>query len=469
MGGGMGGGMGGMGGGMGGMGGGMGGMGGGMGGMGGGMGGMGGGMGGMGGGMGGGGMGGGTMPASMGMMMLGRLIMSLVGDRDSWDQRSLMMGMMMGMGGGMMGGGMMGGMGGMGGGMGGMGGGFRSVPPTSLPETTLKPKQTRHLPTALVSLSGPQDDKGFLPEKGEPLRIGAIGQVTDDARVQAALKRLAEEKAPQTISQLVMWNVASRLDWDAIALKSKGWANAQELALARQFVARRDAADGATPKADSGVLYWEVTARDAKDDAVAARLRSLLGKFTVLGLKAQAGVPDKPAGPSLACRIALEGDRAEVKFTTTDADGTAWVALDPLTLKLPDDATEPGQDKDKDKDKDKAESKERIDPETRKAAKLADGLATGLLQRLVLAKLSKGPRIKGREGYLVRIANASPFILNGLALAGTDDASATPPSPLTGISLPPRKALTLPATAEMVERLHLKDGVRVIAADLSGL
>ena len=42
-----------------------------------------GGSGGMGGGM--GGMGGGTMPATMGMMMLGRLIMSLVGDSDSWD------------------------------------------------------------------------------------------------------------------------------------------------------------------------------------------------------------------------------------------------------------------------------------------------------------------------------------------------------------------------------------------------
>ena len=81
-------------------------------GMGGGMGGgmMGGGMGGMGGGMGGGMMGGGTMPSSMGMMMLGRLIMSLVGDRDSWDSSSLMSGMMGGMGGGTMGGGgMMGG------------------------------------------------------------------------------------------------------------------------------------------------------------------------------------------------------------------------------------------------------------------------------------------------------------------------------------------------------------------------
>ena len=103
------GGMGGMGGGMGGMGG----MGGGMGGMGGGgmMGGMGGmGGGGMGGGGGGGGMGGmgsmgrssGTMPAQMGMMMLARIIMYFCGDPDSWDMRSLMIGMMGGMGGGMM-------------------------------------------------------------------------------------------------------------------------------------------------------------------------------------------------------------------------------------------------------------------------------------------------------------------------------------------------------------------------------
>ena len=127
-------------GGMGGMGGGMGGMGGGMmGGMGGGMGGMGGGMGGMGGGMGGGGMGGmggmgrtsGTMPSMMGMMMLSRMIMYFCGDPDSWDMRSLMIGMMGGMMGGMGGGGMMGGMGG--GMMGGMGGGMRSVPPPLFP------------------------------------------------------------------------------------------------------------------------------------------------------------------------------------------------------------------------------------------------------------------------------------------------------------------------------------------------
>ena len=93
----------------------------------------------------------------MGMMMLARMIMYFCGDPDSWDMRSLMIGMMGGMMGGM-GGGMMGGMGG--GMMGGMGGGMRSVPPTDLPSALLKPGQTRHLPTRLVSLSPPDPQEG---------------------------------------------------------------------------------------------------------------------------------------------------------------------------------------------------------------------------------------------------------------------------------------------------------------------
>ena len=91
----------------------------------------------------------------MGMMTLARIIMYFCGDPDSWDMRSLMIGMM-GMRGGMggMGGGMMGGMGG--GMMGGMGGGMRSVPADALvPSAVLNPGQTRHLPTRLVSLMPP--------------------------------------------------------------------------------------------------------------------------------------------------------------------------------------------------------------------------------------------------------------------------------------------------------------------------
>jgi hypothetical protein len=35
--------------------------------------------------------------------------------------------------------------------------------------------------------------------------------------------------------------------------------------------------------------------------------------------------------------------------------------------------------------------------------------------------------------------------------------------------VPPLKSLTVSAAPEMVKRLRLKDGVRVLAADLSGL
>ena len=149
------------------------------------------------------------MPATMGMMTLGRLIMTLVEDRDSWDYSSLMIGMMGGRG-----------MGGMGMGMGGMGmggrGGFRSVPPTGLAHATLNPNQSRHLPTVLVSLNGPTPDGNVpMPGQGEKLRVGTIGQITGDRWASAALMRLAGEKAPPEVAQLVLWNLADGFDWPA--------------------------------------------------------------------------------------------------------------------------------------------------------------------------------------------------------------------------------------------------------------
>ena len=439
-------------GGMGGMGGGMmGGMGGGMGGMGGGMGGMGGGMGGMGGGMSGGrggmsgGMGGGTMPASMGMMMLGRLIMSLVGDRDSWDQKSLMMGMMMGMGGGMMGG--MGG--GMGGGMmGGMGGGFRSVPPTDLPETTLKPKQTRHLPTAVVSLTGPNPEaKVVMPAKGEALKVGEIGQVSDDPRVQDALKRLARENAPPVVAQLVMWHLNSRLDWPTVEQISRGWANSHELALARRFVDRLDRPGTSPPDADTGLLRWELNVDGEGNHVLAADLRKLLDQSRLIGLKTKAGVPDKPEGPSLAVRVTIDHAKVHVQVATSDAQGAGWASAGDFDLKR---SETPSQ------------------PEVTDGARIVDAIADGLLDRLVRADLSKPRHIDGKLVYKVRIRNASPLVLNGLALAGPGEPEGTPTA-LAGFCLSPHRALTVPAGAEMVERLGLKEGVRVVAADLSGL
>ena len=76
-----------------------------------------------------------------------------------------------------------------------------SVPPTGPPHATLKPGQTRHLPTRLVTLSQPQANNPLaMPAKGEKLQIGDIGQLTDDAQVQKALKRLADDKAPDRLA-----------------------------------------------------------------------------------------------------------------------------------------------------------------------------------------------------------------------------------------------------------------------------
>jgi hypothetical protein len=435
------GGMGGMGGGgmggMGGMGGGMGGMGGMGGGMGG-MGGMGGGMGGMGGGMRGGG---GTMPPMMGMMMLARMIMYFCGDFDSWDMRSMMMGMGGGMG--MMGGGM-GGMGGMGGGMGGMGGMMRSVPPTGLPFAELRPGQTRKLPTRLVSMNPPDAEAGVkLPEKGEPLTIGDIGELNQNPRVQKALRRLAAEKAATTVSQLVMWNVAADLDWPTIAELSQRWANRFELALARDCVDRLDADSPAL--GETGKLFFQIDGTDPASTDLAAGLKKALEGKIVLGLHAELGIPARPAGPALACRVRIKAQEALVQLTGSDPTARGWVPFSKFTLTAPAAAGE-------------AES-----------LKLADAVAEGLLGRLVRAQVVKGAREKGKLTYRIRIENVSPLRLNGLAAAGMNSKNDEAARVLQGISIPPRRSMTVPASEEVVKGLGLKQGIRITAIDLSGL
>ena len=261
------------------------------------------------------------MPASMGMMMLGQLIMSLVGDRDSWDSSSLMMGMMGGMGGGMGGGMMGGGMGGRGM-MGGMGGGMRSVPPTELPFATLKAGQTRHLPTRLVQLSEVNPERPVaMPEKGEKLQISDVAQKNSDVRVQKALRRLAADKAPATIAQLVMWNVAGKLDWETIAGLAKKSANAHELSLAREFVAKLDT----LPEGESGALLCEIGGADEAQSALAAELTKRLEGQSVLGLPVKSTVPTRPDAPGVACKVQLKGtaEAPEAQVQVAISDGAS--------------------------------------------------------------------------------------------------------------------------------------------------
>jgi hypothetical protein len=184
--------------------------------------------------------GGGTMSASMGMMMLGRLIMTLVGQTSTWNMQSLMMGM-------------------MGGGMGGMGGGMRSVPPTGVPFAVIEPGQIKNLTTRLVSFgSHTEDGHVAFPAEGERLELSDLAKSDVPAWTQAAFRRLADGKAPTVVSQLMLWNVGLGLDWGAIARISQRWANPQEIALARQLVDQLDA----LPVGELGRIHLEVSGND---------------------------------------------------------------------------------------------------------------------------------------------------------------------------------------------------------------
>jgi hypothetical protein len=350
----------------------------------------------------------------------------------------------------------MGGMGGMGGGMGGMmggmGGGMRSIPPTGLPEATLKPRQTRHLPTAIVNLAAPDDLAGsILPGEGERLRIGDISQLTGDSRTKAAMKRLALDKAPQTTAQLVMWNVGGGLNWDTIAKRSQPWANAYELTLARQFVAQLDASKGSPPPAETGVIYWDVKADGSGLATLAADLRTLFGKYSMLGLKPKEGIPTEPNGPALACRIEASEKALKVLVASSNGDGTAWTQLGNFTRKMDEVLG------------DSAKSSEV------RAARVGDAVAEGVVSKLLHVRLVKGQRVKGKETYKLKLTNASPLVLNGIGIAGPVLSEKSPPAALDGLTLPPGKSFNLPASAEAVERMHLKESVRVVAADLSAL
>jgi hypothetical protein len=351
--------------------------------------------------------------------------------------------MMGGMGmGGMMGGmgGMMGGMGGM---MGGMGGGMRSVPPTELPSALLNPGQTRHLPTRLVSLSPPGEQQELsLPEKGEPLRLGDIADINDNPQVQKALRRLAADAVSKPIARLVMWRLTAGLDWETLAQMSNGWANGYELTLAKEFVEHLDTmAEGET-----GHLLFEVEGTDAASETQAAEISKGLRRKTVLGLVAEVGIPARPPGPAVACRVRISHSEALVVVTGTDAGAQKWLSLGKFTVPL-------------------VQDQAKLD-----AGKFVGELTEGMLNRLVRAKLGKGVKDnKGKWHYEIQIDNASPLVLNGLAAVGTASKPDETPKILSGICLSPRRSMKAPASEEVVKALGLKKGVKVVALDLSGL
>ena len=294
----------------------------------------------------------------------------------------------------------------------------------------------------MVSLS-PPDPQGAvqLPREGEAFRLGDIGEVNESSRVQKALRRLAAQKAATPVAQLVMWNVAVGLDWETIAGLSRGWANRHELTLAKDLVEHLDSLS----EWETGRILFEIRASEPASESTAVELTKAFEGKLVMGLHAQIGVPANPDRPSLACRVALKGDEVQVQLSGSDASARSWVSFGKFNV-----ARRGGRT-------------------AGDATQLADEIAEGMLGRLVRTRLVKGPREKSKLTYRIKIENGSPFRLNGLAAVGLESPEDTKSRVLTGISIPPRSSMTVPASEDIVKQLGLKHGIRVTALDLSGL
>jgi hypothetical protein len=306
--------------------------------------------------------------------------------------------------------------------------------------------ERRNLPTRLVSLTPPDPEAGLsMPRQDERLRIvGDVSRVSNDPRVQKALRRLAAEKVPTSVSQLVMWRLAAGMEWDNIVqLGEKYGVKAYEVTLAQEFVRHLD--ERQDPDAEPGRLLFQIEGTDAASEAMAAELTELLKGKTVLGLRATIGIPAQPEGPSVACRVHLQGGQAIAQLTTSDGTAENWLASGKFPLKI---KTSDGK----------------FD-----AAGLADGLAEGIISRLVRVYEFQKARDKGRLIHVLRIENASPLILSGLAIQGATSNSDETSRVLTSLGIPPRKYLSLPASDEVFKAQGFKQGIRVTALDLSGL
>ena len=228
--------------------------------------------------------------------------------------------------------------------------------------------------------------------------------------------------------------------------------------MAREFVARLDQTNGALPRDEklnipdeTGYLYFDVKTDSPALQAFAKELTETLDGKLIFGLKSKIGSPDRPSGPSIIAHVRLSEKNgkaeASVQAACSDAGLKNWTAVGKFNLSLARD--EKGHIKMFDATK---------------------GIGEGLLGRVVRAQVTKTKRhVKGKMIYFIRVENVSPLALNGIAISGVTDEASKTPSVVSGLTLAPHRGLSLPATAEVVEKMGLKDGVRVLAVDLSGL
>jgi len=218
-----------------------------------------------------------------------------------------------------------------------------------------------------------------------------------------------------------MWHLAQGLDWETIAQMSNKWANRYELTLAKDFVEHLDA----LPKeGETGRMVFEVDGTDAASQSMAVEVKKAIRHKLVLGLLAEIGIPARPEGPAVACRVKLTASEALVQVASSDGAARNWIPFGKFSLPLLQDHVK------------------------RDTPRFVDELTEGILNRLVRVQLSKGVKDKGRMHYQIRIDNASPWILNGLAALETVSKQDETPRVLWGICVSPRRSLTVPASEE---------------------
>ena len=118
----------------------------------------------------------------------------------------------------------------------------------------------------------------------------------------------------------------------------------------------------------------------------------------VLGLVAEIGIPARPEGPAVACRVRLSASEAHgAGLQQRWRQRRNWVAFGKFTA--------PGR-------------RRRRGSST--SSHSADELSEGILNRLVRAQLSKGVKDKGKM-HLLRFGSTTHrrLVLNGLAALGT--------------------------------------------------
>ena len=306
------------------------------------------------------------------------------------------------------------------------------------------PNQTRHLPTRLVSLSSPDPEEGLsLPQQGEKLQIlGDIAKVNDDPRVQKALRRLAADKAPTSVSQLVMWRVAA--DWTGT--RSPSCRGRGPIATSWPWPRISWTIWTSLTEGETGRLLFEIEGTDAAEQGDGGRADQGPARQDGARLAGRRRDPDAARGPAVACRVRLTATEALVQVASSDA--TARTGSPSASSRC--------------RWSRKRQVRQR---QVRRCPGRGDPQPAGPRP----GEQRPAQREKGKLIYQIRIENASPLILNGLALVGTGEQGRRNAQGAVGHRDSPAQEHARSRERGGRQALGLKKGIKVLALDLSGL